>query len=112
MKKAYCDCCGEEITAENIFSEFKVDIKGVDFHVKINNAIPVDYDACKYCVLDEINKLDDRPAPPTNPALKHVATIEVPDPYDERDGLWLSQESRTALNDLAAGTRLYIKLGE
>lgn len=61
MKKPYCDQCGDLITSDNYFEGFKVDVAGVSFSVIIENAIPTDYDACKYCVLDAIAKLDDRP---------------------------------------------------
>ena len=40
--------------------------------------------------------------------LVHIATILPPDPYDERDGLWLKHQDLKALEDLPAGTRLYI----
>lgn len=61
MRKAYCDNCEVEITKENKFTNFKVEIEGVSFGVEIENAIPIHYDACKYCVLDAITACDDRP---------------------------------------------------
>ena len=61
MRKAYCDNCEVEITKENRFKGFKVGIGGVSFGVEIEDAIPVNYDVCKYCVLDAIAECDDRP---------------------------------------------------
>lgn len=62
MKKAYCDNCEEEIIASNRFDSLTVKVKNVEFTVAMEDAIPVDYDVCKYCVLDAIKKShDDRP---------------------------------------------------
>jgi len=36
-----------------------------------------------------------------------VATKLVPDPYDERSGIWFSAADLKRLNDLPAGTKLY-----
>lgn len=36
-----------------------------------------------------------------------VATILPPDPYDERDGIWISAEDLRAIAALPAGTKLY-----
>lgn len=40
---------------------------------------------------------------------KLVATVLPSDPYDERDGMWLSLKDRKALNDLPAGTEIFVK---
>lgn len=62
MKKSYCDNCGAEITRENIFSELSVEVATVRFKVSWPDAIPCDYDVCKYCVIDAIVMTDDRPS--------------------------------------------------
>jgi len=36
-----------------------------------------------------------------------VATIQMPDPCDERDGIWISQKDIAQLKALPAGTKLY-----
>lgn len=64
MKKAYCNCCEEEITQKNIFSHVKpleIDLDNHKFHVAWPDTQAVDFDVCKYCVIDAINKHDDRP---------------------------------------------------
>jgi hypothetical protein len=60
MKKSYCDKCGVETSSSNVFRNAEVDVAGVTFSVTIADAIPYNYDICKYCVLDEIATLDDR----------------------------------------------------
>jgi hypothetical protein len=40
-------------------------------------------------------------------AVEPVATILPSDPYDERDGLWLSLEDRKRLSQLPAGTKIF-----
>jgi len=40
---------------------------------------------------------------------EHVATIQLPDIYDERDGVYLSGEDLRKLASLPAGTKLYIE---
>jgi hypothetical protein len=62
MRKLFCDNCGVEIDASNRFSDFGVSVKDVVFKVAITDAIPIDYCACKYCVLDAIRQKDDRPS--------------------------------------------------
>lgn len=61
MKKAYCDNCEEEITDSNRFNSLTVKVKNVEFTVAMEDAIPINYDVCKYCVLDAIKSQDDRP---------------------------------------------------
>lgn len=39
---------------------------------------------------------------------RHVATLLLSDPEDERDGFWLSIPDQKRLTDLPAGTKLYI----
>lgn len=46
------------------------------------------------------------------PEREAVVTILAPDPYDERDGVWISAEDRARLATLPAGTKLYTDAGE
>lgn len=38
-----------------------------------------------------------------------IATIQNPDPHDERVGIWFSLEDRKRLEALPAGTKLYLR---
>lgn len=38
---------------------------------------------------------------------KPIATIQAPDPYDERDGVWFDLSGLQRLKKLATGTKLY-----
>ena len=79
MKKTFCDMCGKEITKENerdIFVSIKKSIKRhpvglceltmdiIFDKVLVNQKIA---DVCKYCLLDAITALDDRPKPMDKP---------------------------------------------
>ena len=66
MKKVFCDKCGEQITDQNRMSKDALSriIKGVTIlaEVKITFVDKKDeVDICKYCQIDAIKKLDDRP---------------------------------------------------
>lgn len=64
MKKSFCNCCSDEITKTNFFSynSMTVEVADVKVFVKSEEAVPTDWDVCRYCVIDEINKtFDDRP---------------------------------------------------
>lgn len=61
MKKAYCDKCGVEITSQNVFKDIKTEVAGVTFAMRMENAVPIEYDVCKYCVIDSVASQDDRP---------------------------------------------------
>jgi hypothetical protein len=65
MKKQFCDKCEAEITKSNWFSingSLEVEVADHKFHVKIaQNEIAMNFDVCRYCILDAINQLDDRP---------------------------------------------------
>jgi len=39
---------------------------------------------------------------------KHIATVLLPDPYDERDGAWFSIADNKRIAELPSGTKLYI----
>lgn len=74
MTKAFCDFCGQEITdTNNCFGGFNSDTRlGVEMvGKKTKNILNVEFllskngmanevDACRYCVIDAIKKLDDR----------------------------------------------------
>lgn len=74
MIKTFCDCCDNEITKENTLfpmgERSKAEIRGkkgsryekliVDI-VAVRDDIGNYGDWCKYCVLDAISNLDDRP---------------------------------------------------
>jgi len=75
MVRRYCDCCGEEITDKNRVGDAhwrltaKIEPKKNSRSCKslIVEVITAkdgawnDGDFCKYCIIDAINKLDDRP---------------------------------------------------
>lgn len=63
MKRTYCNCCDTEITNNNFFSynSMLVKMDGVEIKVRPENTVPMDWDVCRYCVIDAIAKLDDRP---------------------------------------------------
>lgn len=66
--KSFCNCCGEEITINNIFPHsggLEVELEDHKFRVVWPDAACIDFDVCKYCIIDEINKQDDRPKEPT-----------------------------------------------
>ena len=62
MKKHFCNSCGVELNGHNTFdaAELIVSVESVDFGIAQLNT-DTDYDVCKYCVIDAITKLDDRP---------------------------------------------------
>jgi len=70
MKKTFCDHCGTEIDTRNcvsngagLITESKK-IGSPTLHIQImlgKASEKVDGDFCKYCVIDAIDKLDDRP---------------------------------------------------
>lgn len=66
MIRHFCDGCNREMTPEAQWNESK-DAKGRTLAVKnVNNGstmiiICVPPDICKYCVIDSVNALDDRP---------------------------------------------------
>jgi hypothetical protein len=61
MKRTYCNKCKDEVNEKNVFFDAEVHVAGVNFSLLIEETIPVDYDVCRYCVLDAIKALDDRP---------------------------------------------------
>ena len=70
MKKYYCDCCGVELddsnhAKNNLNSQIKSSVsKEIKLTVEVvcaKNHTWNDGDWCKYCVIDAINELDDRP---------------------------------------------------
>ena len=61
MKKSYCDKCENEITKDNVFNNFEFELAKHTFTVNEPDAQCIDFDICKYCVIDAIKKLDDRP---------------------------------------------------
>jgi len=74
MIKRYCDCCGDEITDANRIDGDNHRLQGeirkpggpVMLRVQVITAKDSswnDGDFCKYCVIDAINKADDRPKP-------------------------------------------------
>lgn len=48
-----------------------------------------------------------QPAPAVPEGYTHVATIQMPDPFDEREGIWLSWENRKEAEKLPPGTKLF-----
>lgn len=69
MKKTFCDNCGAEITDINITpvsglignnSRIAKDAVVIKFQAVITND-DCEKDFCKYCLIDAINCLDDRP---------------------------------------------------
>lgn len=69
MKKVFCDSCDQEITEANIlplpyrFEMTKGDQSTTIQVDQVLNASFVHLDWCKYCVIDKVNTLDDRPQP-------------------------------------------------
>jgi len=73
MKKIICDICGEEITSKNqLLKKFirKSRVKGTSGNHDLGVTVEILYDldgtynkgdVCKYCVLDVVKKIDDRP---------------------------------------------------
>lgn len=80
MIRTFCDCCGEEITERNRIPESESNrlqayvlgnLNGVRKSIKVEvitsyNGITNAGDFCKYCVLDALYKLDDRPKEANN----------------------------------------------
>jgi len=75
MIKRYCDICGEEMLAHNSPSNgytsarLEATIKKGDTELKVEviqsmNGTSNTGDVCKYCILDALYKLDDRPKAP------------------------------------------------
>ena len=66
MKKIFCDCCGEEIR-----TIFKINnIEGSIILTKGHTCrVTSESDVCIYCVIDALNKLDDRPKCEPKPLL-------------------------------------------
>jgi hypothetical protein len=60
MKKTFCDTCGEEIKGPQHL-EGKIDRKSSAIFVVEITLAPAESDYCKYCIIDAVNKLDDRP---------------------------------------------------
>ncbi len=74
MTKYYCDCCEKEITESNCLEggqnsgRLAAEIKRNGFKLKVEILTSKDDRAneglfCKYCVLDALYRLDDRPVP-------------------------------------------------
>jgi hypothetical protein len=72
MIKRYCDCCGNEITNKNkidgensrLTGEIRKRAGQVMLRIEVITAKDNKWnngDFCKYCVIDAILKLDDRP---------------------------------------------------
>lgn len=77
MIKRYCDCCGAEIDAHNKVdgdhSRLTGEVRKPGGPVMLRVAVITakdntwnDGDFCKYCVIDAINRADDRPKPASN----------------------------------------------
>ena len=65
MRLINCDICGNEITESKplltaVIKKSKFS-DSIDIGVHYKDSNKVDFDICKYCVIDAINKLDDRP---------------------------------------------------
>ena len=65
MKKQFCDKCSAEITKENCYSwnGLPFTVADHEFSIKPPEATDIDFDICKYCLIDAVAKLDDRPNP-------------------------------------------------
>lgn len=68
MKKTFCDCCDQPITSENSSGGagdlVRFTVADVKFHITpsgLGAPTPMDYDVCKYCLIDAVKQLDDRP---------------------------------------------------
>lgn len=72
MIKHYCDICGQEITAKTkkpdnqMFGEIKsgCGLPSLTIQVGVYEIDPrgdEDADVCKYCIIDAVNMVDDRP---------------------------------------------------
>lgn len=61
MKKTFCDSCGKEMTEVTNGKSFSVDSGNVSVTVNASIGLPDPSDLCKYCVIDAVNKADDRP---------------------------------------------------
>jgi len=72
MKKTFCDCCGDEITSSN---DIKSRVPGERYGAEITkrghklrveviagvDGVMNGGDVCRYCVIDAVKSLDDRP---------------------------------------------------
>ena len=79
MKKTFCDMCGEEITKKNesnkacqierLIKRHPVGLCKLTIDVIFDNILVNSNpgDVCKYCLLDGILALDDRPKPMDKP---------------------------------------------
>ena len=64
MKKSFCDQCGKELNAMNNAFDMTGEHKKLQFNVMYGLVDEENYgegDWCKYCVIDAVNSLDDRP---------------------------------------------------
>lgn len=72
MIRRYCDCCGDEIVSKNKINDAGFRLTGEITKADSSSTLKVevitakdntwnDGDFCKYCVIDAINKADDRP---------------------------------------------------
>lgn len=74
MQKTFCDICGRELKEEHIINHRKslnVRLKPDDFLFNTTMTIEIDThsldnklpnpDICKYCIIDCLNEIDDRP---------------------------------------------------
>lgn len=61
MKKSFCDKCSDEMTDKNSFNSLIFNVASFNFKLTLPDAVTSDQDICKYCVIDAINNLDDRP---------------------------------------------------
>lgn len=64
MVKYFCDVCNAEITKENEFAYIKLDIGGHKIILAWDReeARTTEDVLCKYCVIDKVKSLDDRPS--------------------------------------------------
>jgi hypothetical protein len=100
------------LTTENIFKLYRA---------ALSQPAAVEGLICPRCEVDHAKEscpggtgncpMHGNTASPTQPqeqeAVEPVATILPSDPYDERDGLWLSLEDRKRLSQLPAGTKIF-----
>lgn len=77
MQRTFCDCCGKQIVEDNpgrlkpadtvtvFYGRLPHEFRNIYFELTARLSTHGDgrADLCKYCMIDAVNKLDDRPVP-------------------------------------------------
>ena len=64
MKRTFCNVCEDEITKDNFSNNatLNVEVDGHTYVLSGPDAVCIDHDVCRYCLLDAlVDKFDNRP---------------------------------------------------